>query len=138
MTQQVSVCLRFELLTSCSLCAFKGLRCQERKKGKKEKQLKKSLSVVIYKTGSDLRERLSVVTKQVNNKALNHSDGGRPSFSVKCSFHCTSRHEDDKNCELRMHKWFQVEEYGMAAHLHFKQKRYIQPLVSCFFKGMHT
>lgn len=40
-----------------------------KKKKKKKKQLKKSLSVVIYKTGSDLRERLSVVTKLVNNKA---------------------------------------------------------------------
>lgn len=34
MTQQVSVCLCFELLTSCSLCAFKGLPCQEQKKKK--------------------------------------------------------------------------------------------------------
>lgn len=68
MTQQVSVCLRFELLTSGSLCAFKGLRCQGKKK--EEKQLKKVLmSVVIYKTGSDLRERLSVVTKLVHNMA---------------------------------------------------------------------
>lgn len=70
MTQQVTVCLRFELLTSCSLCAFKGLRCQEEGGKKKRKTVEKVLvSVVIYKTGSDLRERLSVVTKLVNNQA---------------------------------------------------------------------
>lgn len=56
------------------------------------------VSAVIYKTGSDLCERLSVATKPVNKKAQTHSDGRRLSISVKCSFHLTSRQGDNKNC----------------------------------------
>lgn len=83
---------------------------------KKKKKVEKVLvSVLIYKTGSDLHERLSVVTKLVNIEAQTHWDGRRLSPSHKSnvpSLQLISQQRDQTNCVDRM-----------AAYLHLKHPR---------------